>query len=109
MSVDATFDDLMARDKEATDVAKVTLAKAMILLAPASDFTSKQVIFLTILEAIQQKISSDFIGNFVNFFKNNRKSLNRKDRKEFQEMFKSLEQQDKTKMEKIKQLFGFGE
>jgi len=109
MSVDATFDDLMAREKEASDVAKITLAKAMILLAPASDFTSKQVIYLTILEAIQKKIESKFLENFVNYFKNNRKSLNRKDRKEFQEMFKSLEQQEKSKMEKIKQLFGFGD
>ena len=99
--------DMLKRDKASADYARIRLALALIDNDSATDLSAKQIVALTVLEAIQSRIKTKFLGVVIDRFKHNRKSLNRKDRKEFVEMFKSIADEEKKLTDKMKGLIGF--
>jgi len=104
----STFQDMMKRDKASADVARIVIAEKMIEFSDATDLTEKQVISLTILEAINAMLKSKFLKVVIDRFKKNRKSLKRRDRKEFVEMFKHIAEEEKTRLEKVRDMLGVG-
>lgn len=103
-----TFEGMIKRDKASADIARIVIAKKMIEFSDATDLTEKQVVCLTILEAINHMLNSKFLSKLIVCFKHNRKSLKRKDRKEFVEMFKTIGEEEKSKFEKVRDMLGIG-
>ena len=103
-----TFQEMLKRDKASADVARIVIAEKMIEFSDATDLTEKQVVSLTILEAINELLGSKFLGVVIDRFKKNRKSLKRRDRKEFVEMFKHIAEEEKTRLEKVRDMLGVG-
>ena len=106
--VKSTFEDMLKRDKASADVARIVIAEKMIEYSDATDLTEKQVISLTILESINELLGSKFLATVIDRFKKNRKSLKRRDRKEFVEMFKHIAEEEKTRLEKVRDMLGVG-
>lgn len=104
----STFQDMLKRDKASADVARIVIAEKMIEDSDATDLTEKQVISLTILESINALLKSKFLETVIVRFKKNRKSLKRRDRKEFVEMFKHIAEEEKTRLEKVRDMLGVG-
>lgn len=103
-----TLEDMLKRDKASADVARIVIAEKMIEFSDATDLTEKQVISLTILESINALLESKFLETVIDRFKKNRKSLKRRDRKEFVEMFKHIAEEEKTRLDKVRDMLGVG-
>ena len=101
-----TFQEMIKRDKASADIARIVIAEKMIAESDATDLTEKQVISLTILEGINALLKSKFLDVVISRFKRNRKSLKRKDRKEYVEMFKTIAQEEKTNLQKVRDMLG---
>ena len=106
--VKSTFEEMLKRDKASADVARIVIAEKMIEFSDATDLTEKQVVSLTILESINALLNSKFLGVLIDRFKKNRKSLKRRDRKEFVDMFKHIAEEEKTRLEKVRDMLGVG-
>lgn len=106
--VKSTFQEMLKRDKASADVARIVIAEKMIEFSDATDLTEKQVVSLTILESINSLLGSKFLRVLIDRFKKNRKSLKRRDRKEFVEMFKHIAEEEKTRLEKVRDMLGVG-
>jgi len=106
--VKSTFEEMLKRDKASADVARIVLAEKMIEFSDATDLSEEQVISLTGLEAINSLLKSEFLEIAIDRFKKNRKSLNRKDRKEFVDMFKHIAEEEKSRLGKVRDLLGLG-
>jgi len=104
----STFEEMLKRDKASADVARIVIAEKMIEFSDATDLTEKQVVSLTILESINALLNSKFLGVLIDRFKKNRKSLKRRDRKEFVDMFKHIAEEEKTRLEKVRDMLGVG-
>jgi len=104
----STFEDMLKRDKASADVARIVIAEKMIEFSDATDLTERQVVSLTILESINALLKSEFLTVLIDRFKKNRKSLKRRDRKEFVEMFKHIAEEEKTRLEKVRDMLGVG-
>jgi len=104
-----TVGKMIKDQRKAHEIATVLFAFQMIKDDDATDLTEIQTVALSILTSVQNKLKSNFLQGFLNSIVRYRKSLGRKSRKENVEMFKALEQKEASKMQKFKQLTGFGE
>lgn len=89
--IDETLEKLLVGDKKATDIALILLTKVMTREDYASDFTPRQVLALSMLQAVQDKVNVTFLGSFLLAFIRSRKSVSRKSRKEYENMYRHLE------------------
>lgn len=103
-ATDGYIQTLIGRDKEASEIAKVVLVHALIMRDAATDLSESHIAHMSILTAINDRIDSTFITSFLTAFVLYRKSLGRKSRKEFVEMFKSLRDEDESRMGRVKEL-----
>lgn len=101
-----TLQHMVDSDKPSTDVARVVIAEALVEDDSATDLSDEQVLAFSFLEAIQYKIKSPFLGYFLTQFKHNRKSLNRKSRKEMVDMFKSIKEEGKGRWDMLTDRLG---
>ncbi len=100
--------DMLADDKKSIDIARVLVTKIMTSDDDYTDLDAKQIIHLTILEAIATKLNSPFLLKFVEVFKRLRKSYKRQDRKEAVKMLQSLKEEQEGLQSKLKNLLGVG-
>jgi len=101
-----TLATLIKLDKASADVARITIADQVTKDDYATDINPRECIALTLLFGIQTKIKSPFIDTFLVKYIALRKSVGRKDRKEFIEMFKSIGEEQKRLDDRVKDLLG---
>lgn len=89
--IEETLEKLLIGDKKAIDIALILLTKVMTREDYASDFTPKQVLALSILQSVQDKVKVKFLGSFIIAFIRSRKSVSRKSRKEYENMYRNIQ------------------
>jgi rubrerythrin len=109
LQLQKTVAQMVKDDRKAWEIATVIFAYQMTKEDDATDLTEIQTIALAVLKSINFKLNSPFLKEFIKAVIRFRKSLSRKSRKEIVEMFKTIESDEKGKIDKFKSMFGMGE
>lgn len=108
MSEETELEKILASERKASELAKIIMVKKGTENDDLSDLNKEEIAHLTILSAVQSKINSNFLGEFIDKFLRYRKSLSRKSKKELVDMFKSLKDEEPSRVQQFRDLLGVG-
>jgi len=96
----------LEKDLEATDASKLRITEKMTDLDYFSDMSQKQIVGVAGLTALNKIVKSKILESFLEVWIIARKSKSRKSRKEGVEMFKSLREQEQSRMDIMRDKLG---